>query len=153
MYLMTVMWMFFLGSSICLMTGKWIYVSGQSIQETNHQGRGKTTKTCARKHTNAEHACTKNAHKQCISQIHITHAQHICKSKVQIPCTPSEHNICIYKYMPKQVQREQQHKQAVHTTNTQQASSKTASIYSINSKYVLSSESTMHSSSVQQTCV
>jgi hypothetical protein len=55
--------------------------------------------------------------------------------------------------MPKQVQREQQHKQAVHTTNTQQASSKTASIYSINSKHVLSSESTMHSSSVQQTCV
>jgi hypothetical protein len=48
--------------------------------------------------------------------------------------------------------KEQQHNKAKHATNTQQANSKTASMYSINSKQVLSSESTIHSSSVQGIC-
>jgi hypothetical protein len=55
-------------------------------------------------------------------------------------------------HISKQVQKEQQHNKAKHTTNTQQANSKTASIFIINSKHVLSSESTTHSSNVQQMC-
>jgi hypothetical protein len=52
------------------------------------------------KNTHKCRACmNKEAHKHCTSHIHITYAQHICISKMQIPCTPSEHNICEYTYV------------------------------------------------------
>jgi hypothetical protein len=49
--------------------------------------------------------------------------------------------------------REQQHNKVMHATDTQHNNSKTASVYSINNKHVLSSRNTIYSSSIQQVCV
>jgi hypothetical protein len=62
-------------------------------------------KSCARIYINAEHVCMKYAKQQCIKHIHITYAYHICKSKVQFQCTPSEHNICEYIYAKESTKR------------------------------------------------